>query len=161
MFFDKFPTTYFSLSDKTNIIVTDFLRAVKLDPVLKTNSLMYDVYEAQDGDTAEIISYKFYNSTQYHWVIMLLNEKFDPYRDFPKRDDVLVAYAEKTYDNIDAIHHYEDEHGNWVDNFNSVGIPITNIEYVREQNEATRSTKILSPEILSSFVQQYTSLISV
>ena len=160
MFFDNFPITYFQTDSTTQVVVTDFLKAVKLDPVLTSNSLYYNVYNAQDNDTAEIISHKFYKSTQYHWVIMLLNQKFDPDRDFPKDEDTLIAYANRYYTDIDAIHHYEDSNGNWVDNITTAGIPITNIEYVRELNEAKRPTKILNQELLSEFVQQYYSLIS-
>jgi len=161
MFFENFPSTYFRVDDSTLVVVTDFLRAIKIDPVLKDNSLMYDVYEIKDNETPEMISHKFYKSTQYHWVIMLVNEKFDPYRDFPKSDEILIEFAKTQYTNINDVHHYEDANMNWVDNINTTGIPITNLEYVRELNEATRPIKILKRELLSEFVQQYKNLISV
>ena len=160
MFFDNFPYTFFKLDATNQVIVTDFITAIKLDPQLKTDTLLFDIYEAKDNETPEIISHKAYKSTEYGWVIMLVNEKFDPHRDYPKSDDLLVAYAQATYANIDAVHHYEDMNGNWVDNITTSGNPITNMEYVRNQNEATRTIKLLKQEVLSEFVQQYKNLLS-
>lgn len=160
MFFDYFPVTTFTLDDNTTVLVTDFLRVIKLDAVLKNNPIFFNVYQAQDNETAEIISHKMYKSTQYHWIIMLLNEKFDAYNDFPKSDDLLIKLASKKYADINATHHYEDANHNTVDQFTMGGIPITNIEYEREMNEKKRTVKVLNPQVLAEFVQQYKNLIS-
>lgn len=160
MFFEKFPLMYFPQPDGSRILVTDFIRAIKIDPQIKLNELLYDIYIAKDGETPEIISHKKYKSTQYHWVIMLLNEKFDPWRDFPQTDANLIKMAKEKYVDINAIHHYEDGNGNWVDAFTSNKTPITNIEYERQLNEQKREVKILRPELLAEFVTQYRQLIS-
>lgn len=161
MFFDAFPITGYSVTNTNVVAVTDFLRVIKLDPALKENNLLYDVYEAQDNDTPEIISHKFYKSTQYHWVIMILNEKFDAYRDFPKSDEILIKLCMDKYNSTDDTHHYEDLNGNWVDEFTAGKIPITNIEYERQVNEKKRLVKIMKPEVLSEFVTQYKKLVSI
>lgn len=160
MLFESFPFTTFDIDSKNKIIVTDFIRAIRVDSNLKNNDLLYIFYEAKDGETPEIISHKFYKSTQYHWVIMLVNEKFDPWRDFPQSDYVLTKMANEKYADINALHHYEDANGNWVDEFAPVKIPITNIEYERQLNEANRTIKILKREVLTNFVDQYRDLIS-
>lgn len=159
MLFDYFPTTYFKLDNDKSVIVTDFIRAIKLDPQLKENSLLYTLYEVSDGETPEIISHKFYKSTEYHWVIMLLNEKFDPWRDFPQSDSVIVAAAMEKYDNINGIHHYEDSNGNVVDEFYPFAAYVTNIDYERKVNESKRTVKVLKKQVLSDFVDQYRTLI--
>lgn len=161
MFFNFFPITYFWIDSKTQVLVTDFIRVVKLDPSLKTNSIFFDVYEAMDNETPEIISHKFYKSTQYHWVIMILNEKFDPHNDFPKSDNILQAAIEDAGLDPGSIDHYEDRNGNIVDVFHPAKTPITILEAYREKNEAKRVVKVLKPEVLSEFVQQYRNLISV
>lgn len=160
MLFDYFPSTYFKLSDNQSILVTDFIRAIKLDPQLKENSLLYTLYEASDGETPEIISHKFYKSTEYHWVIMLINEKFDPWRDFPQSDNIIVEYSKDKYDDINGIHHYEDGNGNIVDEFYPLSTHVTNIEYERKLNESKRTIKVLKKQVLSDFIDQYKTLIS-
>jgi len=109
----------------------------------------------------EIISHKVYGTTMYHWVIMAINERFDPYNDFPKADSILLKYTEEKYGDINGIHHYEDANGNWVDVFTVGGIPITNIEHERKENEKKRTLKILKRDVLEEFVTQYEELIAV
>ena len=161
MFFQNFPNTFFDL-DKTNrVIVTDFIRAIKIDPRLKDNDLFYTFYEAQDGEMPEVISHKVYGTTMYHWVIMAINEKFDPFNDFPKSDATLLKYAAEKSGDVNEIHHLDDENGNWVDAFTVGGIPITNIEYERKENEKKRTVKILKRDVLEEFVSQYEELIRI
>ena len=159
--FEVFPLTYFKIDNTTNVLVTDFIRAVKLDDSLKNNELFFNIYEVLDNETPEIISYKMYGSTQYHWVIMLLNEKFDAYNDFPKSDNIIYNYSLDKYIDINALHHYEDSNGNIVDQFYPLKTIISNIDYERQLNEEKRSIKILKKEILSEFVSNYKSLISI
>lgn len=163
MFFSSFPPIYYEISQSNQTLVTDFLRAIKLDSNLKENPIFYKIYEIQNGDTPEIISHKFYGTTAYHWVLMLLNEKFDPLRDFPQSDQIIRKYAVDKYDDINAIHHYEDSNGNWINgsNLNEFEIPITNIEHELRLNEQKRTIKIMDKTILSEFVNEYVKLIGI
>jgi Base plate wedge protein 53 len=161
MFFTSFPTTTFAIDEQNQVIVTDFIRAIKIDSDLKEDSVFFDIYEVQDGETPEVISHKVYKSTQYHWVIMAVNERFDPWRDFPQSDYVILKMSADKYADINGLHHYEDANGNWVDEFAAEKIPVTNIEYERKENDAKRSLKILKPEILADFVDSYKSLIAI
>lgn len=161
MLFQKFPVTLFDISRTEQVVIQDFIRAIKVDPQIKENALFFDYYEARDNEMPEMISHRFYKSTHYHWVIMLINEKFDPYNDFPKSDDILIKYAIDRYGDINGIHHYEDTQGNIVDEFAIDKLPITNIEYLRQENEKKRTVKILKRNILDSFVDEYQTLIAV
>lgn len=164
MFFKSFPSIYYEISQSNQTLVTDFLRAIKLDYSLKENPIFYKIYEIQNGDTPEIISHKFYGTTAYHWVLMLLNEKFDPFRDFPQPDEVVWKYVMDKYSDVNAIHHYEDSNGNWINTSNQLNefeIPITNIEHELTLNERKRTIKIMDKTILSEFVNEYTKLIGI
>lgn len=160
MFFQKFPTTFFDINKIDSVIIRDFIRAVKIDPRLKEDDIFYDYYQAQDNEMPEVISHKFYQTTQYHWVIMLVNEKFDPLNDFPKSDDIIIKLATEKYVDINDIHHYQDELGNVVDEFSN-GIPITNLEFERQENEKKRTVKIMKRNVLDAFVEQYETLVAV
>ena len=160
MFFSKFPVTTFDIDTKNKILVTDIIRAIKVDPNLKMNDIYFYMYDAKDDETPEIISHKVYNSTLYHWVIMLINDKFDPWNDFPKNDIVLQKMTLDKFGSLDDTHHYEDIDGNIVDELSS-GIPITNIQYSRQVNESKRAIKILKKEVLTDFVSQYQTLIKL
>lgn len=159
-FFKNFPTIGYRISDTEIVAVQDIIRAIRIDPKLKQESIFYTIYRISDNETPEMISYKFYGATIYHWVIMLLNERFDPYDDFPKSDFILRKYCESKYSNILGVHHYVDPFGVVCDEFNTEKIAVTNLEYETEQNEKLRFIKILKPEVLSEFVGQYNTAIS-
>ena len=159
MFFQKFPSTLFQVSPNQSSLITDFIRAVKIDPRLKDDDIFYDFYEAADGETPEIISHKVYGTTQFHWVIMLVNEKFDPWNDFPQPESVLRRVSVERYADINAVHHYEDINGNWVDQFYVGASGVTNLEYELQENEKKRMIKILKRDVLNAFVDEYTNLI--
>ncbi len=161
MLFNFFPKTTFKISDTEHIVVTDFIRAIKIPDTIKNNSLYFKEYVAADNETPEIISHKMYGTTTYHWVIMLINEKYDVRNDFPLDDISLQKICIDTYGDLDVIHHYEDSNGNIVDEFTSGKMPITNIEHIRKQNDSKRYIKVLDFVVLTDFVSQYKSLIKV
>jgi hypothetical protein len=159
MYFTNFPISSYSVSDKNSVLVTDFIKAIRLDPIIKDDAIFSDPYSVRDNETPEVISHKVYGSVQYHWVIMLLNERFDPYNDFPKSDDIIRQQTIKKFGSLNDIHHYEDADGNIIcilpGFVNPVVVPVTNYEYMTKLNEEKRSIRILKQEILPEFVQRF------
>jgi hypothetical protein len=160
MFFDKFPKGLFRVSGQENYLVTDFLRGIRLDSKLKDESLHYTVYTAMDGETPEIISHKFYKTPQYHWILMLLNEKFDPFNDFPQLDSIVREQTIRQYGSLLGTHHYINSDGETVDQFTEPRFVVTNYEHMAQLNEKKRQVKILRPELLAEFVQIYDGAIA-
>lgn len=161
MFLDKFPSTTFEIKKNELILVTDFIRAVSIDPSLKNDDTLFTTYITKDGETPEQLSYKFYKTTQYHWLIMLLNEKFDNINDFPQPDNRIRAHTLQKYGSLTTIHHYINAAGTIVDAFDPLKIPVTVYEYETTLNETKREVKIMRVEILSEFIQQYQDRINV
>jgi hypothetical protein len=159
-FFDAFPLTMYPLSKNESILVTDIIRAIRIERAFMDETALYlPPYLIMDDETPELISLKFYDTVAYGWVIMLLNQKYDLYDDYPKSDLVVVDYTTKKYGDINAIHHYVDQNGMIVDEFTEGKIPVTNYEYEVEENEKKRQCKVLRPELISMFVKKYGDLI--
>lgn len=115
MYFSNFPITTYQLSKNDRILVTDFIKAVTVDPLLKEDSIYSEVYTVADNETPEIISHKVYGTVAYHWVIMMINEAYDPFNDYPKSDDIIQKRTIDKFGSLEGIHHYEDSEGNIVD----------------------------------------------
>ena len=160
MFFTQFPLKFFNVATQESLLVTDFIRAVRVDPILKEDPLHYVVHTASDGETPEIISHKYYKSPHYHWVIMLLNEKFDPFNDFPQSDEVVRKQTIRQFGDLLGVHHYINNIGEVVDEFEPIRFVVTNYEYMAQKNEAKRQVKVLRPELLAEFVHIYAGAIS-
>lgn len=113
-YFSEFPKVVYNLeSDNfngklcTNITVRNtFLRDIQENLIIS-----YD-YPAKDSDKPEFIAHKLYDDVYRHWMVMLNNDIYNPYYDFPLTSDNLNNYIMNKYDvtfgqMFTQVHHYE------------------------------------------------------
>lgn len=108
-YFNRFPLLAYSANNNAVVnIVSDVLRRVTVDKKTKENLVIFDEYDIQDGETPELVSYKFYDTTDYHWVILLVNDILDPRFGWPLTDEQLYTYTANKYGaaNVNAVKHY-------------------------------------------------------
>ena len=101
MYFKKFPNIYydFKYDSKTTktAIIKDITQNVRFRKEVLENVTLYDEYDIVDGETPEIIAEKIYGNPEYHWIIMLANQRFDYLKDFPLDQNALAAYTASKY----------------------------------------------------------------
>jgi len=189
-YFNNFPTFVydFALSneDAKTIAVRDITTNVRFRKEVLDLIVSYEIYDIQDGDTPEKISETVYGSPYYHWIIMLINERFDYLADFPMAQRELEAFIENKYGATQFnIKHYETvevkntagkvllKPGLVVSNAYTFSytdgntqvtvpnaecaVPVTNYDYEFAQNEKKRQLKILAPELLDQIVLKFRS----
>lgn len=163
MYFEDFPKFLYDFEikgERRAFVVTDITRNIRFRRDVLANITVYDEYDVVDGETPEIVAEKIYGDSQYHWVIMLANERFD-YRsdwllDYPR----LSSYIEHKYGSqADAVHHYEDNKGNIVHSSTPGSVSVSNRQYEEDLNEKKRRIKIVSPEILNTILTNYNDLL--
>lgn len=164
-YFDKIPYSEFQIDKRERVLVRDIIRAVRLDPGFLEDATLFIPYEAKNDETPEVISYKFYGTVAYHWVVALLNSKYDYLNDYPRSEAVVREYTQNKYGTLNKIHHFEDLNGNWVDDVPLAGgsafkIPITVLDFEKRENEKKRTMKILRKELLNEFINSYESAIT-
>lgn len=160
-YFQNFPYTTVSYKG-SEVIVRDIIKAIEMTITVDGSPGLFFDYEMTDGERIENVSYNFYGSTQYHWVLIFINGIKDPLNDLPQRDYIIRQACADIYGNLDGVHHYENSNrpGEIIDAFSSNAYPITNIEFMTAENEKKRRIKILRPEYLSKFVSLYEDQIS-
>ena len=127
---------------------------------LLENIALYDEYDIVDGETPEIIAEKIYGDPEYHWIIMLANQKHDYISDFPLTEYALEKHIVDTYGaQRYAVKHYVNAKGFVVNSTASGAVSVTNDAYERSLNEAKRRIKIISPELITSVLTQFKELI--
>lgn len=132
--------------------VKDITTNVRFRKQLLSQVTLYDEYDIQSGETPDIIAAKYYGSSDYHWVIMLANERFDYLNDFPLDHYAFELYVNDKYgDTLYDTHHHEDENGYVV----NVGFPVSNYEYEERENEKKRRIKLINPKMLSTILSNY------
>lgn len=161
-YFQNFPYTTFQIDSTNEVFVRDIIRAIDFTIIDPGNpNLLFDYY-MQDGEKLENVAYNFYGSTQYHWVLMFINNIKDPINDLPQKDYILREACLEIFGSLDGTHHFENQNnpGEVVDFLFAPAIPISNIEYMMAENEKKRKIKILNQQYLSQFVNLYNQQIS-
>jgi len=163
MYFKDFPNFIYQFkvgnTTKTSL-VKDITRNIRFRRDVLANITVYDEYDIVDGETPEIIAEKIYGNPEYHWIIMLANDRYDYIEDFPLAEYQLVKVIASKYPGTENnIHHYVDAKG-FIVNSNAPGaVSVSNEKDERNKNEAKRRIKIISQNIINTILKDYKDLI--
>lgn len=113
-----------------------------------------------DGETPEIVAEKVYGNAEYHWIIMLVNDRYDYITDFPLPTYELENFIKDKYgvDNVYAIHHYIDSNGYVVDSSQAGATPVSNYQYEDAINESKRRIKLVSKDVIDTILKNFKEL---
>jgi len=98
MYFNELPLIPFINSDGSQSNVKDIIRRVIFSDESYLNLSNYDYYTVKDTDTPDSIARDFYDNPDYHWIIILYNNAFDPFYTFPLSQQNLDDYINKKYE---------------------------------------------------------------
>jgi hypothetical protein len=160
MYFEKFPQMLYDFDingQKQVRLITDVTRNIRFRRDVLSNVTVFDEYDITDGETPEIIAEKLYGNPQYHWIIMLANERFDYRSDFPLPYVELSRYVTDKYGvgNEDDIHHYIDSNGFIVDAQNPEATSVSNRQYEEAENEKKRRIKVVPSNIIDVILKNF------
>lgn len=166
MYFKNFPQLYYNFTDLGIRVVRDITANVRPISSILEKVVYYEQYNIDGDDTPEIIAERIYGNPTLHWVLMLVNEKYDYLEDWPMPEWKLSEYVEAKYGvgNANQIHkiygrdHYETPEGRIVDSNHDMAIPVTNEEYERRVNDSKRTIKIVSPSLINNFITDLENL---
>lgn len=102
MYFKGFPTFFYEYTikgEKSLTVVKDITRNIRFRRDILSNITVFDEYDIQEGETPEIIAEKLYGNPEYHWIIMLANDRYDYISDFPLSQAELEQYVYQKYGN--------------------------------------------------------------
>ena len=163
MYFKEFPQFLYDFkygnTTKTDV-VTDITRNVRFRKEVLENVTLFDEYDIVDGETPEIVAEKIYGDPEYHWIIMLANQKHDYISDFPLSEQALVKHIVATYGaQRYAIRHYVNSAGFVVNSTATGAVSVSNDAFERTLNESKRRIKVISPQVISTILTQYKELL--
>jgi len=167
MYFEKFPLIFHGIADANGqevlVRLRDITRNVRVRREVLANITLYEYYDIRDGETPEIIAEKVYGSAQYHWIVMLLNEKYDYISDFPLNDVDLLDHVTKKYGagNEYMPHHYADPNGYVVNSTFPSAVSVSNFDYEEDLNQQKRRIKLISPSMLPVLLSNFDAIMAV
>ena len=174
-YFETFPKRQYDIDNSGNTkIVTDIFRRVKVRNKISDNVILFDKYDVQEGEKPEDIAYKIYGEADYFWVVTLINNVVNRYYDWPLDEFVFQQYVADKYSNPDGIHHYEVTqssgkqtgegpadytHKLEVNSTHPGAQSVSNREYEQREQDKKRQIRILSPQYLAAFEEEFVKLI--
>tara|TARA_Y100001937_G_scaffold7419_1_gene9449 strand:+ start:315 stop:842 length:528 start_codon:yes stop_codon:yes gene_type:complete len=167
-YFETFPKIYYDIAGNGNLkLITDILRRFKVRNRIQEDTVMFDKYEVLDGERPEDVSMKFYGTPYHHWVVLSINNIKDRFYDWPLSNADFETYIENKYTNPLGIHHYEIAQSSGVtsslDNSHLIEVnsdtsgasSVSNREFEQRIQDNKRLIKILRPEYLSEFIEEF------
>ncbi len=167
-YFDRFPSILYDFSrDGIEVLMSDITHRARIRKILDNNLFVYYEWDVPDGDSPEIIAYKYYGDTKYFWVVMFSNDIFDRYYDWVQSDEDLNAYIISRYGSLptakQTLHHYEDSDGDTIDHTTFItdgGEAISAYDYYASLNESKRRIKLLDKQYLAQVERELTIMMT-
>ena len=155
MYFDKLgKITYlgFNLVDIT--IRINFLRNV-----LKDDDFYY-TYQLYEGETIENIAFDKLGNIDNFWIILLVNEIYDPLYQWYMSYQEIVDYSKLKYGDPEylQIHHWEKDGINYKTDGGGF-TAISNLQYEVELNDKRQLIKIPYPEYVDKINREFRQLL--
>lgn len=126
--FNKIPYAFLG-SDGNQFLLNlvDITANVRVRKQLSASLQSYEYYDIIDGEPIDKVSQRLYGTPFFHWLLMLLNDKYDYVEDFPKTSDELFAYVTEKYGagneysahTVNGQPHYVDRNGNTISVYTS------------------------------------------
>lgn len=108
-YFNSLPKVQYTNTNGVSTIYTNLLARASIIPNLLNNTLNFYDYDIQDGDTPEIVAYKYYGDSYRYWVVLYVNQMNDAQWDWPLEDRNFREYMSEKYtgNTAEDVHHFE------------------------------------------------------
>jgi hypothetical protein len=156
-YFKKFNEIYYITregNEEKLKVLTDITTNVRLRKQILQNITAYEFYDIKQYETIENLAERLYGDPNLHWILMLINNRYDYVNDFPLEHDALTAMITANYASPDTVKWYKKD-GLVVDSSVAGSIGQTHREYEMERNEAKRRIKIVTPTLAMQIVREF------
>ncbi len=156
MYFTNHPKIELNNRKVVNIFI-----ASRLLKKLNINDFLLKEYTIKDGETPELLSYKLYNTPNYHWIIIIINSIVNLNTDWPLSYNNFLDYVNTKYNDPYGFHHYEDDDGTVVDAppgaFGQLltDMTVTNLEYETRINDDKSKIKVIHSSHIVQFALEF------
>jgi hypothetical protein len=166
-------------------LIKNMFRRGYLDPIIEKYITAFETFYITDNMRPDELANKVYGDPNLDWVVLMVNNIIDPYTEWPKSTTDLNNYIEETYDNPDAIHHWETNEVKLDDGtiFVQKGIEVTEdyrvtlpngdiltkldsiyqvsiAEHETYLNEQKRLISLISPGLVETLVDKFESVVA-
>jgi hypothetical protein len=190
-YFKQLPNVYVRTSSYRQnsvdpyVLAKNIFRRIAIRENLEDIILGFSQYTVRNNDRPDQVALEYYDSMQYDWVVLLVNNIINIYDEWPMNEHELQQYIERKYQNgSGGIHHWvtqeiTDMKGRVVlkgdiqvpEDFSYTKYdgtvvpkellvrPISNYDFEYERNEYKRNIYLLRKDYLGQFVEEFGALV--
>ena len=167
MYFNPFPKiNYDCLGTGFTEEIQDITTRVIVRKWMQDRGSWLSKINIQDGDRPEMVAYKLYGNSSFHWVLLIFNEIINSYYGWPLSRQDFDNFVNNKYTDPYATHHWEitQESGDTtkkikVESDVAGAVAVTNLEYEAAIQDKKREIKVLRPEFLEQFEAEFKRLL--
>lgn len=147
-YFRNFPQVEYSKTLVTNIIVR-----AKIRNLVKNRLKVIYPYTVKEGERPDIISHRYYGSSNFVWLIFYANDIYDPHFDWVLENKAFESFIVKKYGSIAAaksqIYNYYTKDGLIIDQETWLALPesdrriLYNYDFESIKNERKREIQLV------------------
>ena len=97
MYFEAFPRIEYTnvLGGDTKTVV-NILKRIGARSAVKTNLVLFQKYQIRGNESPEHVAFNVYGDAMLHWVILLVNDIYDRYHQWPMNVNQFQSYITDT-----------------------------------------------------------------
>ena len=96
-----FPKINYKVDEYDSLRAIDITSAIKIKDYLKSyRGILFTPYIVKNGDRPDIVSNKLYGNPNYDWIILIANDMYSVYDDWPKNSFDLDTFIIEKYGSI-------------------------------------------------------------
>ena len=96
-YFNTLPKIVYRSPQGTSSLYTNLMARASIMPSILKNPMVYYKYDLQEGDTPEIVAYKYYGDSYRYWIVLFANEIMDPQWEWPLSYTAFNSYINDKY----------------------------------------------------------------
>jgi len=169
--FQYYPKVAYKVDNVDYIKAIDITTSIKIKDFFKTyRGISFTPYVVKDGERPDYVSYKFYGTPMYDWVILLSNDIYNIYDDWPKNTNTLNSYIEEKYGTIESalgtIKYYYNLNNDIIDETMWTNLPTnqrkseSQYEYEVRRNINKSKIKLVKKELVNAIDMGLKSIIT-
>jgi len=145
------------------VLISDITHRFQLNDKLKEYADFYYKQRIELFQTPEQVSHSLYGTTDHWWIICVINDVVDPFYDWVMQEEEVFAYAEKLFDDVNAIRHYVDTEGVQYpeNNLEQTYEPVTELEHLINLNDEKLRINTIRPEHIRQITKEFSDILKI
>ena len=152
--FTLYPKINYDINSFDQVRAIDIQASFKIRDYIKNyRGIAYQPYVVQDGERPDNVSFKLYGNSRYDWLILLVNDMYSIYDDWPRQSQELERHIIEKYGSISnassTVKYYYDANKNIIDLTTYNSLPAANrsfesvLAWEQRMNDRKRIIKVV------------------